>query len=206
MARTKKPPVDYAAELQQSFDRWEYLNTYGGSDPYWSDGDNMNLARNHIISGKMQVEENLPPEQYPEVYYRETPPETDRDYMSRADEIRINAKNSLELYKADPDYQFLCRRVSRLTAKQKKDSSIENVINYAYVLEMAIENDDLITMRRHERPDGYLDSFHSCAVNVRGLKPPENEQMNLFSDYSDNEDDFNGGEELDDDDDWEDEY
>ena len=44
----------------------------------------------------MQIAETMPPERYPEIYHRETPPEVDRDYMARADEILINTKVSLE--------------------------------------------------------------------------------------------------------------
>jgi hypothetical protein len=184
-ARNNKPPVDYAAELQKCFDQWDYLKTYGGSDPFYSDGDNMNLVRNHIFNVKRKIEENLLPEQYPDIYHRETPHETDRSYMARADEIRTNAKKTLELYKADSDYQFLCRHVPRLTEKQKKEASVGYVILYAPGLEDAINKDDLITMRRHEHAENYLDSFRSCAVRIRKMKPPENEQMNLFADYSD---------------------
>ena len=103
MARTNKRQEDYAAELQKSFDHWEYLSVHGGSDPFWSDGVNMNLVRNHIFYYKSKIEETMTPEQYPAIYHREPPPEVDRDYMARADEIRANAKISLEAYKSNPD-------------------------------------------------------------------------------------------------------
>ena len=127
-------------------------------------------------------------EQYPAIYYRETPPETDRDYMARSDEIRGNAIKSLEVYKADSDYQFLCRRITRLTDRQQKETHINAVLGYVSGLEKAINDGDLITMRRHERAAGYIDSFSGCASRVRNVKPPENEQMSLFADYSDDED------------------
>jgi len=207
MAKTKKQQEDYAAELQKSFDRWEYLRVHGGSDPFWSDGCNMNLVLNHILYYKGKIEETMPLEQYPEIYYRETPSEVDRDYMARPEEIRANAKKSLELYKENPDYQFLCRRVPGLTERQKKDTCIGNVIGYVSGLEAAINKGDLITMRRHERADGYISGFSDCAARVRNIKPPENEQMSLFVDYSGEDDDWGGSEDSGDaeDDDWEDE-
>jgi len=186
MAKIKKQE-DYAATLQNSFARWEYIKTHGDSDPFWADGVNMNLVRNHIFHDKRKIEETMTPEQYPDIYFRDTPPEVDQDYMARADEIRSNAQKSLEVYKSDPDFQYLCRRATRLTERQKKDTSIINVIGYAVGLEKAIKNDDLITMRRHEFADRYIDSFSSCASRVRDYKPPENEQLNLFADYSDDE-------------------
>ncbi len=182
MAKTKKEP-DYAAELQKSFEWWDSLKTRGGSDPFYSDGSNMNGVRGHIISYKMRIEQSMTPEQYPEVYYRETPPEVDREYMARADEIRANAKKTLEAYKADPDYQFLCKRVPHLTERQKKDAHTGYVLGYVPGLADAISKDDLITMRRHEDASRNLDSFSSCAGRVRNLKPPENEQMSIFADY-----------------------
>jgi hypothetical protein len=107
--------------------------------------------------------------------------------MARADEIRAGATKSLAIYTANPDYQFLCRRVTRLTAKQRHKTCIDNVINYVRGLEMAIAADDLITMRRHEHAERYLDSFPSCAARVRDIKLPENVQMSLFTDYSEDE-------------------
>ena len=61
-----------------------------------------------------------------------------------------------------------------------KQFSVRNVIGYVTGLETAIKNDDLIAMRRHQNPAGYIESFVSCASKVRDLKPPKYEQMNLF--------------------------
>ncbi len=184
IAKTNKQDKDYAAELQKDFDRWEHLRVFGGSDPFYADGANMNLVRNHILHGKLMIEQTMKPEQYPVIYHRETPPEAARDYMARAVEIRANAKKSLETYKANPDYTFLCKRINRLTEKQKSDSCIGSVIGYVSVLDEAIQKGDLLTMRRHEYAKNYLDSFSRCATHIRGLKPPENEQLNFFTNYS----------------------
>lgn len=37
------------AELQRDIDRWNEINQSGCNDPFWPDGTNMNLVRNHII-------------------------------------------------------------------------------------------------------------------------------------------------------------
>lgn len=60
-----------------------------------------------------------------------------------------------------------------------KKTSILPVLNYAQALETAIQEDDLVTMRRHERADRYLDSFRSCAVKVRDVL--ESQELNLFA-------------------------
>ena len=44
MKASKKP--DYAKQIRESLERWNHLNEHGGSDPFYSDGLNMNLVRN----------------------------------------------------------------------------------------------------------------------------------------------------------------
>jgi hypothetical protein len=44
-------------ELRAEYDHWNYLYTHGGQDPFWADGCNMNLTRDHIANIKMQMEE-----------------------------------------------------------------------------------------------------------------------------------------------------
>lgn len=36
-------------EIDREFDRWNHIAQNGCSDPFWPDGVNMNLIRNHII-------------------------------------------------------------------------------------------------------------------------------------------------------------
>ena len=45
--------VDYGAELENLYKRWDYLYEHGGSDPFWSDGTNLSLLRTHIINCKI---------------------------------------------------------------------------------------------------------------------------------------------------------
>lgn len=69
---------------------WEHKNENGCSDPFWPDGVNMNLNRNHIIYDKRQIggicrENGLP---LPEEYYIPTPPEVDNYYMANLKQKR----------------------------------------------------------------------------------------------------------------------
>lgn len=180
----KKQPEDYGRQLADSFDRWQQLYLYGGQDPGWADGVNLNLVRNHIIYYKSQIRETMAPDAYPEIYYRATPPQVDSDYIAGKTEIRESAQASLKQYLADPDYQFLCERADLLPPKDEKKLCVRNVIGYAAGLERAIREDDLVTMRRHRNPEGYLPAFRSCAEKVRDLKPEDNEQIALL--FSDN--------------------
>lgn len=73
-----------AEDIIREVGAWEYKNKNGCSDPFWPDGVNMNLNRNHIIHDKRQIEEicrenGLP---LPEEYYIPTPPKVNDYYMA----------------------------------------------------------------------------------------------------------------------------
>lgn len=57
---------------------------------------------------------------------------------------------------------------------------IDNVLGYVTGLASYIEGDDLVSMRRHERPESYTDSFVSCAKRVWDL-PPRDVQLSFFA-------------------------
>lgn len=171
-------------ELEDRFNRWEHLKIYGGQDPFWSDGCNMDLVRNHILHYKSQIK-NLCEEkglELPEIYYKDTPPEVDRDYMARTDEIRKNANRALREYKANEDYKYLVKVINRLGKRQREDTSINNVIGYCSGLESYIEKDDLVAMRRHERWERYTLSFRECRKKVEEIlkEEPKEGQISLF--------------------------
>ncbi|MFA6730001.1 MAG: hypothetical protein WC152_01040 [Candidatus Izemoplasmatales bacterium] len=176
----RKPQINYVAELQKDHERWVYLYEHGGSDPFWSDGCNLGLVRNHIINDRRRIEENYAPEDYPDIYFKEIPPEVDRDYMARPDEIRAAAKVSLARYKADPNYQYICHHRDDFSSGTQKKLYIDAVIGYATGLEHFIKQDDLVAMRRHERAESYLESFEDCVRRMQEI-PTEEVQISLFS-------------------------
>lgn len=151
------------SELKDRYECWEFLKQFGGNDPTWADGFNMNLVRNHIIYIKRQMQEQGIKS---ELLNKEIPPEVDNAYMARVDEIRKNAKKALLEYKANKDYQYLLSVIDRLNDNQVKATSIINVIGYCKGLEKFIKNDDLVDMRRHERYEKYLQSFRDCRKRV----------------------------------------
>ena len=181
--RTQEDPL---AELEKDYAHWQALYDHGGSDPTWPDGVNLNLVRNHIYHYKRQIEETCPLYISHELYQRPLPPEVDKDYMARADEIREHAKQSLQAYLADPDYRYLFLHKDSLPPKTRKEVRLDSVLNYANGLHLAIERDDLVTMRRHGRADFYLESFQSCAGRVRLAL--EDEVPNLFELAAEEED------------------
>lgn len=67
---------------------WENHRLYGCNDPFWADGVNMNLVRNHIISYRREILEVC--EEYglplPSEYFLPVPPEVPNGYMANLDQ------------------------------------------------------------------------------------------------------------------------
>ena len=164
----RKHETDYAAALENEYARWDEVFTKGGSDPLWTDGVSLSLIRNQILYCKEQLakqENSL--FGLPDVYYRETPPEVDPNYMARPDEIREKARKAMEIIDADENLKFIREQSASLSERQIKQWCIPAIINYAENLRRAIAADDLIIMRRYEHPDSYLESFESAAIKIR---------------------------------------
>lgn len=98
MANRKKTPEEkiqeLCADIRREIAHWIDLNENGGYDPFYPDGVNMNLTRNHIIYDKSQIVElcekhGIP---FPEEMYFPIPPEVDDYYMAN-----LKQKRRLEL-------------------------------------------------------------------------------------------------------------
>lgn len=101
------------ADIIREIGHWEHMNVHGGSDPFWSDGVNMNLTRNHIISDKRKIaeicmENNMP---LPEEMYIPIPPVVDDYYMAnlkQKDRVeRIGHRERITTKKNEYDKQQL---------------------------------------------------------------------------------------------------
>jgi len=204
----RKQPTDHAAALEKAFARWDDIRENGCDDPFWPDGVNMNLCRNHVIYHRMQLEETPTLFGFPEIYNRPVPPEVDPKYVARADEIRAAARASLEAYRADPDYQFILTRHDEIPPKARDKMLVGYAMNTVIGLENAIAKDVLVSMRRHGQPDSALKTFKNCAGQMRdffsggmdsvagpALDEPEDEGFNeeLDEDFDeDPEQEFSG--------------
>lgn len=74
----------YSEQIRKEISQWKDINQNGCNDPFWPDGCNMNLTRNHILYyqrkiAEICIEKHLP---YPEEYYFSVPPEVDNFYMA----------------------------------------------------------------------------------------------------------------------------
>ena len=84
----KKTPEQELKEICESILRernnWNYINNYGCNDPFWPDGCNLNLTRNHIIFYRKKIEMLCEEHGFPlpEEYYYKIPPVVDDNYMA----------------------------------------------------------------------------------------------------------------------------
>lgn len=80
----KKEIEKHAANILFEIRKWKYIKEFGCNDPFWPDGVNMNLIRNHIIYAKKEMARICHEECIPlaEAYYSPTPPEVDNNYMA----------------------------------------------------------------------------------------------------------------------------
>lgn len=175
--KVKKLSEHIAEEVKH----WQDLKDHGGSDPFWEDGCNMNLTRNHIIICKNEIEKMCKEDgiEYPEGYNIPTPPQVAGNYMAEPEKIREDAKNSLALYEKDENYHFLLKIEPELSEKEKDTTCIKNVIGYVSGLRDYIETDDLLGMRRHRNPEWRMDSFKNCRERVEKLRKPKEKPAQL---------------------------
>lgn len=80
----EKKVKSYSEQIRKEISQWKDINQNGCNDPFWTDGCNMNLTRNHIIYYQSKIREictenRLP---LPDEYYLAVPPEVNANYMA----------------------------------------------------------------------------------------------------------------------------
>ena len=126
----KKRSKQLGKEIRDSRKRYEDLRIHGGSDPFWSDGANMNLCRNHVMYFRKQVETELDPENYPEEYFLEIPAEVSVHYMADPDGIRSRSTAALEVLKENQDFQYLRSKLSGDLVVMRRCQDPEYYVKY----------------------------------------------------------------------------
>lgn len=76
--------IEYRYDIVSEIELWEDISKNGCSDPFWQDGINMNLVRNHILYDKRKILEICRENDIalPSEYFFPTPPEVDNSYMA----------------------------------------------------------------------------------------------------------------------------
>ena len=156
-------------KIAKEFEHWKDVYKNGCGDPFWEDGTNLNLIRNHILIAKRECEKELQPDDFPEQYHWETPKQVDNKYMARKKEIKANAQKALAVYEQDPDYLWLKEHIGRMSEQQIKETLIRNVVNYPEALRFFIDTGRYVDMRRHEKPERYIDAFKRCRERVEPI-------------------------------------
>ena len=139
--------------LMDDRDRWNEIYENGTSDPFYCDGTNLNLVRNHIIYGKRQIKAFVT--EHPELTIPEEvnsvfdPDEVPDNYMANPEKIIKEAKESLALYERDENYLYLLSINRELSDKEREKTSISAVLGYHNRLVKAIANNDLVLIRQH---------------------------------------------------------
>ena len=172
--------AENTASLEERFERWDEIYINGCRDPFWPDGINLNLIRNHIRYYKEELEKSITDAEYPPIYYRDIPPKVDAGYMARTEEIKENAVRTLYALQDDATLKMIKRKMLGMDEKFLTQCSAKVVVNYETELQNAIEKNDYVIMRRYEQPNYYMDSINRCAEKMRAYVPPENSQMSIF--------------------------
>ena len=167
--------TDYRSELKKDYERWNQLFCEGGQDPFWPDGVNLNLVRNQILACRKSLEQEGG--EMPEEYGWPLPPEVPQDYMARKKEIWYRGLESYQKYVTDENYLYLNEVSESLPKRVKKESNIENVLKSEKELRRALEQKDFVTLRRHEHPEGVLESFARCREQIGKLMTQEKVEM-----------------------------
>lgn len=187
MAR-KKEPVDLENELTERFERWDSIYENGCSDPFWADGLNLNLVRNHIIYYKSQIEAEMDKDSYPEIYYRDTPEKVDDSYMAKTEEIRARTKQTLDMLDGNSDLKYIQRKALSVDAKYAESARVRAALGCRAELQDAMDKNDFIAMRRLAKPERIEETLKNCAEKLRAYVPPANSQITLF-DMTEEDDD-----------------
>ena len=111
----KKPGLEeLVRELERDYARWEQVYMAGSKDPFWPDGVNANLCRDHILCGKRRIRELYADAEMPEIYYWPLPQKLPAEYMARKEEIRSAALRSYTRYISDENFCFIRNHVERI--------------------------------------------------------------------------------------------
>ena len=171
-------------ELERDYARWEQVYMAGSKDPFWPDGVNANLCRNHILSGKKRIRELYPDAEMPGIYYRPLPQKLPAEYMARKEELRSAALRSYTRYISDEIFCFIRNHVERIPETDALRGILDALLARADVLKDAVLSGDYVAMRRYADAGSLLASLKSGAERLRDWAPPEQEQLDLFTDYA----------------------
>jgi hypothetical protein len=167
-------------EMIEEYSRWDDIKKNGCSDPFWSDGCNINLVRNHIIYSKNEIRDfctknNL---ELPSEYFKPIPNEMSNNFMATPDKIKKDANEAYEIYCSTNLFEKL-EGMAKDFKKEFKGTAL-SFIGYKIVCKTAIKNNNLIEMRRYNPERAKNDIKRAQELIKRNDIYKENEQLSLF--------------------------
>lgn len=179
-------------DLAHEIDWWNtYLNG-GGSDPFYTDGYNMNSIRRRIIWKKEKIEKLCAENslERPKILDEAVPPEADSNFMANKEELLSKAITTLKEAKEDENYLYLKGIEKDILSNHveiAKSTNLTNVLGYVFWLEKSIFKRDYVSMRgdvgllSNGRPYMF-EAFQTCAKRVREeLEKYESTKVNGFT-------------------------
>ena len=112
MLLRKRTPTEKLADLmgwlEESHRRWEEICSNGCADPFWPDGMNLNLVRNHILVMRRDIEAICRDTglELPEIATMPVPPPVPMDFMARERNCLCSDHKRRRLYSNDAPEQL----------------------------------------------------------------------------------------------------
>lgn len=158
------------ADYEATWKHWHSLYEFGGQDPTWSDGCNLNILRGHLIH---YVDLGLiPPPEMP------LPDEVDQNFMAKAEEVLHRAKEALQMYDATPEFGEL--KNSPKSADKDLEYYREFLSQRVISLRNAISKRDLVYCRMASREPEYYINLAKEKWKLFNAIDRSGEQMSLF--------------------------
>ena len=109
MSRKKKPieELEFCVEgMRDSANRWNEIREKGCSDPFWPDGVNLNLVRNHIIYYQKKIQDLCADHGMivPDEAYWELPPKVS-ERLFIGDKGSVRFKSIYQFYGKEIDFE-----------------------------------------------------------------------------------------------------
>lgn len=169
--------------LMDELEHWQEIFEHGCQDPFWPDGVNLNLTRNHILWYRHEIEENLKEEDYPECYSLPVPPEVDQGYIADREGILADAALTLATVRNTQDFVYLASYPSTHRMNEEIDKRLSIVRTMRYLSD-AIDRKDYVYMRKYRDWRPLLVQMHDSRMEIQNLEEQKKElpqgQLSIF--------------------------
>ena len=169
--------------LMDELEHWQEIFEHGCQDPFWPDGVNLNLTRNHILWYRHEIEENLKAEDYPECYSLPVPPEVDQGYIADREGILADAALTLATVRNTQDFAYLASYPSTHRMNEEIDKRLSIVRTMRYLSD-AIDRKDYVYMRKYRDWRPLLVQMHDSRMEIQNLEEQKKElpqgQLSIF--------------------------